>query len=715
MTISLVDSNFTAIPYNGKIYSSFPSGTFAGTIMKVQANVTGTQAWTFGQAFVKGDVDFGAYIQTNSDQYQVDVLNRWGDNSAKFVLITGIDTFTAGVDHTVTITTTPFPPTGTPLTETNLLSAMGSGDAVVTISGQGTVSLKALIGVPANIAVTTSNGRINTRISGAVMSEWHYRSTCGSSPHLRVYFYVKLYSNNQIEIETNIENGYINVPSPTNLTYDVDVTINGTNRYTQASLLHYYRSSWSLIHWWDGSNGTTDFQRVLPKHNWDYLTLTRLIPNYKYRNPEEIVLNLLIQDIRPMSNCNVYPKMATTGGRPDIGLIPQWDALCSSGDIRAITACIVNTYAFASFTIVVRDENTGRPMRFSQHPNTTGYWGQEKNWAKYLNNNPYVPDVAHNLAGGYMAYLLTGRWHAAEIFQFNVTFTYWTFTGGARDYALGVIKEQDRGKAWAGLRNNAMALVVTPDDDVLYDEFLDRLWNNINWMYTNSRTGGTWKNQLGMPPTYSQNNISPYPGAPTGYFACATWQYGFVVQAYGFGWDLAHDALTPARQTVFQEFRDFLYRYPVGLFGGTAATDCNYTLGVPYNLIFGYSPLPSNNPVNFFTEWSSVYSMFYGTNPDPTGPGGVPNPGIGLGGTIDIHGTGSCNPLNALSYVANCLPALTYAVSHNATGAAAAWERFKSATNFPNNGDSYAPVGAYSGRLGNYNNQPQFGIWPYGE
>lgn len=702
MSITLVDSNFTAIPYNGKIYSSFPGGVFNGTAMSVQANVTGVQAWTFGQAFVKGDIDSGAYIQTNSDSYQVNVLNRWADGSVKFALISGIDTFVAGVDHVVTITTTPTPPTGTPLTETDLLAAMGGGDAVVTISGQGTVGLKALVGVSANVAVTTSNGRIRTWISGPVMSEWHYRTTCGVSAHLRVYFYVRLYSNGQIEIETNIENGYINVPSPTNLTYDVDITVNGTNRYTQASLVHYYRCRWSLIHWWDGSNGGTDFHRVLPKHNWEYLTLTKLIPNYKFRNPADVVLNGFEQALVPMSIGDMMAKMGTAGYHPEIGICPQWDACCSSNDLRAVKACIVNSYSWGAFDVIARDENTGYPMRFSQHPNTTGYWGQEKNWQRYVTGNYNVPDTAHNPSCGYMGYLLTGRWGIMESFQFNVTYTYWTYTGGSRDYSLGVDKTQDRSKGWSGMRNNCMACVVTPDSEVLQDEFLARVWNNINWGYTTSRSGGAWKNELGFGPVYSLNGISPYP-TRTGYAALATWQSGFVVQSYGVGWDLVNDMLTTPQQTIFQEYRDFLYRYPIGLMGGTGATDCNYTINFPYTLITGYSPLPGNNPINFFTSWASVYSIAYGTNPDPTGPGGVPNPGIGLGGTFDIYGSATHDPLNPGSFFANCLPAITYAVTHGATGAAAAWERVKSATNFP-------PLNSIE-----YNNKPQFGIWPYGE
>ena len=96
------------------------------------------------------------------------------------------------------------------------------------------------------------------------------------------------------------------------------------------------------------------------------------------------------------------------------------------------------------------------------------------------------------------------------------------------------------------------------------------------------------------------------------------------------------------------------------------------------------------------------------TQPDPLGPGGVPNPGTGLGGTFSVTTigtatTGTYDPGNPTSYFANCLPGMAYAVSHGATGAAAAWERMKSATNFPNVTAS------------RYDDTPQFGVFPYGE
>ena len=706
MSITLVDSSFTIVPYNGQIYSSFPNGTFSGTLVRLNANASGTFAYTFGQAFKKGDVAQGAYLQTNSPNYQVNVLNRWSDGTVKFAVVNGTDTFVSGVDKTITVTTTPFPPSGTALTETDLLTVLGTSDVTLDLSGQGTVGLKDLVGVSADVAVSTSNGRLRTHISGAVMSEWHYRTTCGSSAHLRVYFYVRLYLGGQLEVEVMVENGYINVPSPTNLTYNATLTVNGTQRYYRASYLHYYRSRWTTINWWDGTDGTTDFQRVLPKHAWDYLTVTKMIPNYKWRNISDTVVAGWTQQLVPGSVCNLTQYMPTTGAHPDIGLSPQWAAACGSNKLGTVKTTIANAYALNSYSMCARDERTGYPIIYSANPNTSGYSGQEKNWQRYVTGTPNVWDHAHNPNAAYIAYLLTARWGLMETQQFNATYAYLADTGGARLYEKGVIKTQTRSNAW-NIRNQACAAVMTPD---LYAdqqiEYVNCCYWNVWYSWSVCSDGaGVWKNSFGygfQPTTYP---------TVTGYWGLATWQEGFRVQATGFAWDIcAEDMMTTAQKTIYQETRDFFYNQPVGFMGSTGADDYNYTGNFKYAPTMGVAPFSSTAQNNYFTTWSQVYSMQFSNNtqPNPLGPGGVPNPGTGLGGTFSVTtvGTGTTStydPGNPTGYFANSLPGIAYAVSHGATGSAAAWERVKSATNFPNTSASL------------YDDKPQFGVFPYGE
>jgi hypothetical protein len=380
--------------------------------------------------------------------------------------------------------------------------------------------------------------------------------------------------------------------------------------------------------------------------------------------------------------------------------------------LDAVKATISNAYALNSWGISARDENTGYPVRYSQHPNTTAYYGQEKNYQRYTTGSAQVWDMAHNPNPGYLAYLLTARWYIMETVQLNTITGYLWFIGGLRDFSDGVMKSQDRSKAWHQ-RNQACTAVVTPDSYADQQaEFVNSMYKNALWMYTGLTDGaGGWKNDYGHCPLYTASTSGPY-AIPGGvYWGTADWQNGFVTQAYGFSWDVAaEDMLTVSQKAIFQSIRDFFYKFPVGRMGGTGATECNYTGGFAYSPAYGYTPfvLPAYAATqNYFPNWAWVYSAQLSGNvqADPNGVGGVPNPSTGLGGHIYDLGSdfSSHSPQNPISFFANCLPALTYAVSHGATGAVAAWERAKSADNFPSLSST------------RYTDQPQFGIYPYGE
>lgn len=609
----------TAPPPSGNQITSFQlTSTVGGTSLP----------FTIGLGFKKGDIADTPAL--NIPASQVIVKSRWNDGSVKMAIASGEVTLAAGTPSTITVSSSSAS-SGTTLTPADIKAA--TPQASVSLGSYGTVNLSSLLATP-----------FRTWISGPEMVEAHYRSNVGSDPTLAVWFHVRLYKSGRMWVRAIVENGYVNVTTA-DKSYVPTVAIGGTTIFNNSgvTLTHYAHTRW-MQEGWIGGN-----PRITPKHDSAYLISTKLVPNYWKRNPSATALNALTQSYTPMNKADLTADMSNTGYQKQIGLLPLWDALyVTSGDARAYNSCLTNSSSYNSYAIVWRDPNTNlipKPTDWPTYVANVSHWAGGLQW-----------EMAHAPSEGYLAYLITGDYWHYETMQMNSAINYLTRNNNTGNGVNRVLLSQTRGNAW-NLRTLTQAVAVAYEGDTVAADYKTLLTNNItHWKTVADSLSGS---QLGYPSDYEVATSSYSAGAG------APWQHHFWIQTMGMGSDL--EPLPD--MTVFNAVRDFLYKGIVGILGD--ASGYYFTSAYAYNLKI--SPIANTwDPVDFYTSWKTVFdtSVAAGLISNDT-----------TGNTL-LGGSGGAPSAAATGYWGNLLPAIAYAVDHNATGAAASWSRLTSATNW---------------------------------
>ena len=644
--VSAYDAAGNASSQSGSASATTQAAPGGGSASSFQITSTqsGTLPFTVGLGFRKGDIP--GYPVLNIADYQVVVKRRWNDNSVKHAIAAGQTALTANVSKTIAVSNSASPPGGTPLTSANISSANPS--VSVQLGAIGTVNLSSLLASP-----------FRTWISGPEMVECHYRSNVGSDTSLSVWFHVRLYKAGRIWVRAIVENGYVGVS--VDKSYVPSMTIGGTVVYNNGggSLTHYANTRWCAEGWIGGDPSIT------PKHNSQYLIDTKLVPNYWKRNPSATALNGLGQTYVPMSNGNLTAHMGNAGYQDSIGLLPRWDALyVTSGDSRAYRSVLANSSSINSYPIVWRDQSTQLVVKPSSNPaalNSYGYSAGNLIW-----------EMNHYPSEGYTAYLITGDYWHYESMLMNSAMSFMLLNGvGGRGSGVNcILTGETRGTAW-NLRNLGQLGGLSPTGDAVAAEYQTLLANNMT----------QWKAVKDGLTAPAIGDLYEY-GFPYGPGTVAPWQQHFFDQSVGMGSDVE----PLADMTTYNQVRDFLYKWPVGILG-----DAN---GFYFNYASAYNAKIANGtdatPTNFHTTWLQVWNA-------------TVSGGIITGPVYDntLKGaSGSAPEAACFGYWGNLMPAIAYAVDHNAPGAAAAWARLTGATNWSVVGSS------------GFDDVPQWGIIP---
>ena len=236
------------------------------------AEKSGVRPWTFGCVFKKGDVPSGSRVAATAFASQLDVRNRWSDGSVKFAVLSGLTRFTGDRPATIALIG------AQPAQDSANVSEPANLHVAVSFTGDvsGTYTLQSCLGIDRSTWRRESQGRVR-QLLGPVMSEFHYYCPT-SDAHVAVWFYVRQYSTGDTEIETVVENGWLNVPDPGQRNYEATVTINGKARFSD-TVNHFHHTRWSRVDW----VGTDP--KITPKHDAGYLRSSRLVPNYGYTSP----------------------------------------------------------------------------------------------------------------------------------------------------------------------------------------------------------------------------------------------------------------------------------------------------------------------------------------------------------------------------------------------------------------------------------------------
>jgi hypothetical protein len=616
-----------------------------------------------GYAFQKGHVPARQALVSNIANLQVTQKNYWPDGSLKFAVIAGTVDLIANTPLTASLSA------GTPSTSgaltTSNLKATGIS-ALVDCGAFGT----------ATWASDEWDAPFQTWVSGPHMSSWVYRKPIGTDAHLVAWLEVRLFAGGSVEVLPWIENGYLRVAGPTNKSTTFSFTLGGTQRFSAAiDLPNHCRTplvSGSALSYWLAVD-----PQVSIKHDTNYLQATALVPSYRAEVASNSqVIGSLATTYTPLNVANHSPAMGMAGYHGSIGLLPEWDVVyLTSQSPKAYAGLIVNAYAAGRYGIHFRDETTQRPLRFSSYPNLVVGGGSGISSSGASSTNSYTPSAggtnpatwasSHHPSLGFLAYLVTGRWYFMEEVQFVATLNYLKNTDIARNGAQGVFQSAagantTRGAAWA-VRSLAQAACATPDDDIgLRNEFLASMQANVDWNH--ARYVAQANNPFGWVAPYSD-----YTGVGDNVYFEAAWMQDFYTAAFGYA-KAMEPALPAASSQRLTEFFAWKAQSIIGRLGDTALTDYLYADAAQYTIAVAPTDTPDFDTGTgpWHANWGAIYKDTLKT----------PNPGAAPG----LRGA---NFPEATSYWGNLQPAIAYAVQHQVTGAAEAYQRMASAPNWP--------------------------------
>lgn len=489
---------------------------------------------TFGSVFVQGDVPRGQTVEAVANDgtvlaTQLDGKAFYPDGSLRHGVVTVVIPHLESGEHMSISLRAKKPDATKPIS----LSELPAGfDAVVTLKMGNQVlstSAKALLAA----------GHPETWLSGQNVSEWWvngpFRDQSGKpDPHMYVQFGIRSYGENRpLRVEADVENDWTFVPGRKTEAYGVDIKANGKTIYSNPALVQSSQTRWRVGFWWNEPVST------YVRQNLPYMEKTHAIPTYdpalsvSYDALSKEFDEFASAPHGPMQAGIIEKYMPTTGGRPDIGPLPEWQAFyLLSMDPRAYQMTLVTADQGASFSSHYRNEKTRRPMtledypKLSTHSNLVGHGpGQLQLPDTGGYKDPLTPDAAHEPSLDFVPYLVTGDRFYLEELQF---WAEWNLTGSEpsyRNFADGLEKwDQIRAQAWS-LRTLAQAEFITPNNDPAKAVFHRQLKANIDW-YTATYV----KNPAASPLHFILSPDSPYDNGRS----MAPWQDDFFTWSIGY-------------------------------------------------------------------------------------------------------------------------------------------------------------------------------------
>ena len=657
--------------------------------------------FTFGQVFASGQLGRKDGLAARAGNgallpLQIDVKATHADGSVRHAIVSGVLP-RLGEKRTDTLTLIKAAPAlaaGAADTPARLLA---SGlDASVSITADGAT-------YRATLKQALSGARPAAWLDGAVVREWRVPAalttrTGGAHPLLTASFAVRWYPGLEqgARVEVVVENTKTFQAGARNVEYDVEVDVGGRNVYAKTGLVHYRNARWRQLAWW---NEGTSAIHVRP--NSAYLIASKAVSNYDQEiKPDERTLADLAKSIGPnrtgpMTIGPVNRSMHASGGRGDIGPLPSWSVLyLLSTDLRARDAMMAAAEGSASWSIHLRDEKTGSPLRvdspayrdISTHSNLESKGplpvprcagGKDAR----LCGTPYSHDTAHQPSLTYLPYLLTGDYYYLEELQFWAASNPLATAPANSGYGQGLVRwQQLRGQAWS-LRTLGHAAYITPDAHPLKGYFGKQLDNNLAFYHATYVVGKP--NRLGVYDGSGQSAFQVKESAP--------WQDDFLTWSFGYLAELGYDKALPILR--------WKSTYSVGRM--TAPGYC-WTEGAAYSLIMRTGDGTQAAVVDSFAQLyqrnydSDVYRLDSGKRVrHPGGSRFIDQPCASQAQADWLttvykrnwtRGRMAGYATSVIGFPANMQPALAVAATSGVPNAAEAWETFEGRSNKPDYG-----------------------------
>lgn len=633
---------------------------------------------SFGQVFAPGDLPAGRGLlaQTADGKelpLQVDVKARHPDGSVRHAILSTIfPVLPAGRTEVVNLLAQPATATaaataGAAANRVHEPGALLAGDfdAVVRIMLEGQVYTAAA-------RPALEKRRYRSWLAGALVSEWLINAPLldpqgRPHPHLQVRYGIRDYADGRgTRVDVTLENDWAYEPAPRNYTYDVLIDIAGQNVYSKLALTHYHHSRWRKV-FWRGSA-----PQVNVRSDSAYLIAARAVPNY---DRHTFISEWTLRDMgvawhgprtEPMATGLANPGMPTTGGRPDIGLMPAWAVTwLLSMDRRARDATLGTAELAGSWSIHYRDQKTDRPVSIENYPYMTllGHPSDTINPKTRKSEafpecrdcvNPNVADSAHMPAFNYLPYLLTGDYYQLEELQFWAMWCVFKTNPGYRGNVQGLIyRAQVRDQAWS-LRALGEAAYITPDDDPLKAQFQRIVENNLQW-YNANYSNNPEANRLGI----NVNNAIEY----NNQLGIAPWMDDFFTSAAGRLTELGFERALPLLR--------YKARFPVSrmtsenfcwIFGAAYSMNVRAAVNAPLYTDLGQAYLPTLR-ASYGQQAETIAALSCGST--------------AMASALKLrNGEMTGYAAETTGFPSNMQPALAYAVDSGIQGAAQAWDVF---------------------------------------
>jgi hypothetical protein len=392
-------------------------------------------------------------------------------------------------------------------------------------------------------------------LSGSIANEWvvsaPLKDSAGNShPHLHARFAIRYFdSSKKAKVDFSIENNWAYELGPQDFTYDVVLNVGDNEVYTKAALNHSHHTRWRKVFWWGGE------PQIHIAHNIKYIIATKAVANY---DPNVVISPAAISSLKktfvgartePMGSGMAIPAMGTTGGRPDIGLLPGWVVTyLLTMDKDAKYVALGSADLAGSWSMHYRDKNTDRPISLYDYPYMTVLGTPGDSYNPQTKKQEYFPkcagtctntnqvDTSHAPNFSYVPYIVTGDYYYLEEIQFWGMYNSFASNPGYRKNIQGLVSpDQVRGQAWA-LRLIGEAGYITPDDDRMKEHFKGIISSNIKWYdanYTNNPATTLGALTHGYAVVYNSSR------------GLAPWQDDFFTSSIGHLVDLGYDEAKP--------------------------------------------------------------------------------------------------------------------------------------------------------------------------
>ncbi|MFK7984418.1 MAG: hypothetical protein AB8I08_00175 [Sandaracinaceae bacterium] len=359
-------------------------------------------------------------------------------------------------------------------------------------------------------------------------------------PAIDVYFDVRHDALGGVRVSVGVENTAHDTVGP--VTYDVRILDGeGTVRFEQDALRHLNYARWRHVFTQGPRSG------AFVQHDRAQLEDAHAIPRYQANldyptsRIESRIAAFEGSEHGPMQLGQIVPYMPQTGGRDDIGPLPEWTAVAVLTGDPGLNA-IMNAHGelAGSFSTHIRDRETGQPIdidgwpTLSLNPNANRHSDPEDKLPECTDcETPFTPDASHQPSLAYVPYLLSGDPYFLDELAFWVSYNFARQNQAYRENDLGLLHSNEaRGQAWV-LRTLAHAAWITPDAHPQRAYFEQKLQNNLDWYLENavdSNPLGWWG---------SISNLSSNGGRPDDMMRAdvarytSPWQSDFLVQVMG--------------------------------------------------------------------------------------------------------------------------------------------------------------------------------------